>query len=298
MNLNLRAKGTFLAIIGTMLWGISGTVAQFLFQNKGFNPEWLVVIRLLLSGTILLLYGYIRSDKDIKTIWKSRRNRIDLLLFSILGMLGVQYTYFAAISHGNASTATILQYLSPVIITCYLIIKNKKLPSSQQIFAISLAMIGTFFIITKGNIHSLSLSKAALFWGVCSAICAAIYTLQPISLLKQFSSTAVIGWGMLIGGLFFSFINPPFNFIGIWSTSSILSLVFIVIFGTIIAFYCYLESLKYLIPIDASILSCVEPLSATFLSAIWLNTLFGLAEFTGIICVIVAVITLSFTNRQ
>ncbi|ETJ17877.1 hypothetical protein Q604_UNBC18710G0002, partial [human gut metagenome] len=27
MNLNLRTKGIFLVIIGTMLWGISGTVA-------------------------------------------------------------------------------------------------------------------------------------------------------------------------------------------------------------------------------------------------------------------------------
>ena len=204
MNLNLRTKGIFLVIIGTMLWGISGTVAQFLFQNKGFSPEWLVVIRLLSSGTILLLYGYISSDNDIKIIWKSKNNRISLFLFSILGMLGVQYTYFAAISHGNAATATILQYLSPVIITCYLIVKNKKLPTLKQMFAIILAMVGTFFIITRGNIHSLSLSKLALFWGISSAICSAIYTLQPISLLKQFSSTAVVGWGMLIGGLFFS----------------------------------------------------------------------------------------------
>ncbi|MEW9991517.1 DMT family transporter, partial [Clostridium butyricum] len=165
MNLNLRTKGIFLVIIGTMLWGISGTVAQFLFQNKGFSPEWLVVIRLLSSGTILLLYGYISSDNDIKIIWKSKNNRINLFLFSILGMLGVQYTYFAAISHGNAATATILQYLSPVIITCYLIVKNRKLPTLKQMFAIILAMVGTFFIITRGNIHSLSLSKLALFWG-------------------------------------------------------------------------------------------------------------------------------------
>lgn len=298
MNLNLRTKGIFLVIIGTMLWGISGTVAQFLFQNKGFSPEWLVVIRLLSSGTILLLYGYISSDNDIKIIWKSKNNRISLFLFSILGMLGVQYTYFAAISHGNAATATILQYLSPVIITCYLIVKNKKLPTLKQMFAIILAMVGTFFIITRGNIHSLSLSKLALFWGISSAICSAIYTLQPISLLKQFSSTAVVGWGMLIGGLFFSFIHSPFKFVGTWSFSSVLSLIFVIIFGTVIAFYCYLESLKYLVPTEASILGCIEPLSATFLSVIWLNVPFAFYEFIGTTCIIATVIILSFIKQQ
>ena len=132
MNLNSRTKGILLVIVGTMLWGISGTVAQFLFQQKGFDTEWLVVVRLLISGFLLLLYGYIKKDKNIINIWKSKEDSIKLILFGAIGMLGVQYTYFAAIKHGNAATATILQYLSPVIITCYLIIRNKKLPNIKR----------------------------------------------------------------------------------------------------------------------------------------------------------------------
>jgi drug/metabolite transporter (DMT)-like permease len=48
VNFQPRIKGIILVIIGSMLWGISGTVAQYLFQEKGFSPEWLVVIRLLI----------------------------------------------------------------------------------------------------------------------------------------------------------------------------------------------------------------------------------------------------------
>ena len=297
MNLNPRTKGITLVIIGTMLWGVSGTVAQFLFQQKSFNPEWLVVVRLLISGFILLLYGYLKKDKNIKNIWKEKNDRIILLLFGILGMLGVQYTYFAAIKHGNASTATILQYLSPVIITCYLIIRNKRLPNIIQLLSITLALIGTFFIITRGNINSLSLSKPALFWGIASAFCAAIYTLQPISLLKKYGSIATISWGMIIGGLAFSFIHSPFNFTGELSIVSIISVIFVIIFGTIITFYCYLESLKYLLPTESSVLSCIEPLSATILSVLWLNVSFGLPELIGTACIICTVILLSFSKN-
>ena len=298
MNLNSRAKGILLVIVGTMLWGISGTVAQFLFQQKGFDTEWLVVVRLLISGFLLLLYGYIKKDKNIINIWKSKEDSIKLILFGAIGMLGVQYTYFAAIKHGNAATATILQYLSPVIITCYLIIRNKKLPNIKQLIAIGLALIGTFFIITGGNIHSLSLSQLALFWGICSAFCSAIYTLQPVNLLKKYSSISVVGWGMVIGGLAFSFIHSPFDFSGELSFITIISSAFIVIFGTLIAFYCYLESLKYLVPTEASILGCIEPLSATILSVIWLNVHFGIAEFIGTTCIILTVIILSFSKEK
>lgn len=293
MNFKPRTKGILLVIIGAMLWGISGTVAQYLFQKKGFSPEWLVVIRLLVSGLILLLYAFIKNKQNIWEIWKSKHDSLSLIFFSIIGMLGVQYAYFAAIKYGNAATATILQYLSPVIITCYLAIRTKKNPNLQETIAIALAMLGTFFIITKGNIHSLSISKLAFFWGISSAFAAAFYTLQPRSLLTKWGSTLVVGWGMLVGGIAFSFIHEPWNFTGQWSLTSIFAVIFVVLFGTLIAFYCYLESLKYIQPTEASVLSSVEPLSAAFLSAFWLHVPWGIPECLGTVCIIVTIIILS-----
>lgn len=298
MKSNSRVTGILLVILGTMLWGISGTVAQFLFQQKGFTAGWLVAVRLLISGLALLIYGYIKKDTNLTKIWYSKKDRIKLILFGILGMLGVQYTFFAAINHSNAATAAILQYLSPVIITCYLVVRNKKLPNLKQLIAILLALTGTFFIITSGDIHSLSLSKLGLFWGIASAICSAIYTLQPVSLIKKYGSIVVVGWGMLIGGISFSFICSPFNFVGEVSLSSILGVLFVIVFGTIIAFYCYLESLKHLVPTETSILGCVEPLSATLLSILWLKVPFGFAEFLGTLCIILTVVILSFATES
>lgn len=49
-------------------------------------------------------------------------------------MLMVQYTYFAAIKHSNAATATVLQYAGPVIIAIYLAIKNKKSPDLSTLW--------------------------------------------------------------------------------------------------------------------------------------------------------------------
>ncbi|MBV4426578.1 DMT family transporter [Clostridium tyrobutyricum] len=298
MKFQSRIKGIMLVIIGAMLWGISGTVAQYLFQKKDFSPEWLVAIRLLASGLILLLYAFIKGNQDIWTIWRSKHTILSLILFSIIGMLGVQYSYFAAIKYGNAATATILQYLSPVLVTCYLAICTKKVPNSQEITAIILAMLGTFFIITKGNIYSISISKLALFWGISSAFAAAFYTLQPRSLLAKCGSTVVVGWGMLIGGIAFSFIHQPWDFTGKWSITSIFAVIFVVLFGTLIAFYCYLESLKYIQPTEASVLSSVEPLSAAFLSVLWLHIPLGMPQWLGTACIIFTVAILSCTKNK
>lgn len=293
MKSQWRGKGIVLVIIAAMLWGISGTVAQYLFQKKDFNSEWLVVIRLLASGVILLLYSVVKDKQNIFEIWKSKYDSSSLICFSVIGMVGVQYTYFAAIEYGNAATATILQYLSPVIILCYLAICTKKIPDIQEMIAIVLAMLGTFLIITKGSIYSISISKLALFWGICSAFAAAFYTLQPRLLIKKWGSTLVVGWGMLIGGIVFSFVHEPWVCNGQWSAASILSVIFVVLFGTLIAFTCYLESLKYIKPTEASVLSSVEPLSAAFLSVFWLHDSLGMAQWIGTVIIILTIIILS-----
>ena len=298
MKNSLRVKGLFLVTFGALLWGVSGTVAQYLFQSENFKPEWLVVIRMLISGILLLIIGLIKGDKNIFKIFTEKKDVFKLLLFSLFGMLGVQYTYFSAINHGNAATATILQYLSPVIITLYLSIRNKKLPTLKQILCVCMAMLGTFLIITKGTLTSLSVSNLGLFWGIASAFTSAIYTLQPVSLLKKYGSLCVVGFGMLIGGVAFSFIHSPFNCTGYWSLKSVLAIIFVVLFGTLIAFYCYLESLKYIEPSEASILSCIEPLSAAFISIIYLNVIFTPIQWLGSICIIITISILSIVKND
>lgn len=43
MNNKTRLKGMFLVIIGATLWGISGTVAQYLFQKRDLPPNGLLL---------------------------------------------------------------------------------------------------------------------------------------------------------------------------------------------------------------------------------------------------------------
>jgi drug/metabolite transporter (DMT)-like permease len=171
-------------------------------------------------------------------------------------------------------------------------------PNSKELIAVVLALLGIFLLVTQGNIKSLSISGLALFWGLSSAVALAFYTLQPHKLLAKWGSIIVMGWGMLIGGICFSFVHPPWVFEGNWSFSSFLAVVFIVIFGTLIAFYCYLESLKYISATETSLLACIEPLSSAVLSVIWLHVSFGLEECLGTLCIILTIVILSLFKKS
>jgi drug/metabolite transporter (DMT)-like permease len=296
--LTSRMKGIFLVLLGAGLWGVSGTVVQVLFHSYQFTPEWLVVIRLWMSSLILLAFCYIKDRKALWEIWKVREDRWRLLWFGIFGMLGVQYTFFATIAAGNAATATLLQYLGPAFVTIYVAFEQKRLPTIRQWAAILLALLGTFFLVSKGDPGKITISQGVLFWGLGSALTAAFYTIQPVKLLKKWGAPLVVGWGMLIGGIGFSFLQPPWQMEGEITGFTILLIVFVIVFGTVIAFYSFLESLQYLSPEESSVLACAEPLSSAIISVTLLHVPFGVTDWIGAACIISTIFLLSVKTES
>ncbi|SDC09733.1 EamA family transporter [Pedobacter soli] len=292
MHLNYK-QAVLLTLLAASLWGISGTFGQFLFNERDMNVEWLITVRLLISGSCLLLFARFREKADTMAIWREKKNIVPLLVFGIFGMLGVQYTYFAAIKHSNAATATVLQFTGPIIIALYLAAKYRRVPPFLELIAILLAILGTFLLVTQGRFDSLSISTTALFFGLASAVTLALYSLQPKMLMQKYNASIVAGWGMLIGGVAFCFIHAPWAIEGKWDYQTVISLAVIIILGTLIAFYAYLSGAKIIGAQKASLLASAEPLVAVIISVVWLKTSFGLIDWIGSLLIISTIFLLS-----
>jgi drug/metabolite transporter (DMT)-like permease len=295
-----RFKGILMVTVGAALWGLSGTAAQQLFQNIGVPTGWLVTVRLLFSGGILIAIGLLSKEREkVWGIWKDRKTRLEIIIFGVLGLLGVQYTYFASIETGNSAVATLLQYLAPIFITVYFILRYRVFPSLIDLTAIILALLGTFLLLTNGSIKNFAVSNISVAWGILSGIALAFYTLYPVHLLKKWGSIVVVGWGMIIGGVGLSFIHPPWKIdIHEWSFHTLSLIGFVIIFGTLIAFFLYMESLRYITPKETSLLSCTEPLVAVISAIVFLHVSFGLLQAIGALFVLAMVILLSFKSHQ
>lgn len=293
--MSTRIRGFSMVLAASLLWGVSGTVAQSLLQYYHFTTDWLVAARLLLSGVMLLLLSL--AGEKRQNVWKIFSSGADfgkLVIFALLGLLAVQYTYFASIELGNAATATLLQYLGPVFLTGYLVVRNRRLPSLAQMLALVLALLGTFLLITNGNPGSLSISTGAVLWGLASAVALAFYTLYPKPLLDRWGSTVVLGWGMLIGGIGLCLLTQPWQATNqIWTVQSALAVLFLVLFGTLIAFYLYLDSMRFILPSETSVLACAEPLSAVVATVVWLHVPFGFFEWLGAFCIVGTIFALA-----
>ncbi|MEJ6400330.1 EamA family transporter [Nicoliella lavandulae] len=283
-----QKKGITFAVVGSICWGMSGTIAEYLFATQHVSPLWLVGLRLLVAGILLLAWSGIIKHESIFSIWQDRSARLPLIGFSLLGMLPSQLAYFMAIKYGNAPTATVLQFLGPIFIIGYLTIAHRSLPSRVDIVSVILAVIGTFLLVTKGHFDSLALSIAALAWGIGAGLSQASYTLLPRKLLARFDARLVVGWGMTIGSLPFTvvLVREPMPTL---SFPVVASIFFIIIFGTMLAYLFYLNSVKYISPSATGMLSSFEPLTATVLSVTFLSTPLSFVQIIGGLFVIATV---------
>lgn len=294
-----RQLGLLMIISGATLWGISGPMIQWLFQHTELSSIEFLIVRLLSAG-IIILGALVLAKKDIFGIWRHPRHWMQLIIFGTLGMLGAQYAFIEAVYISNAVTATLFQFLGPVLITIYVALQLKKPPSIVQILSILAALIGVYLLITNGSVDNIVLSKAAIFMGLLTATGFAFYTLQPKALITKWGTLVIIGWGMLIGGIALYLFNPQFSFQKFGNALAVSTtgmLILIIISGTL-SFVLYIGSLKYLSATESSLLSSIEPLVAAIVSIIWLNESFGAFQLMGGVFIVAAVTLLSLPEKE
>lgn len=293
-----RLTGFSLVICGAILWGLSGTAAQQLFHADGFTVSWLVCVRMCGAGILLILIS-LGGGRRPFDLFRSVRAIVQLVIFAIIGLFAVQYTYFASVATGNAATATFLQYMGPLFITIYLAARVKQWPRPVEIIAVLLALVGTFLLVTNGSFHTLAVPWTCAIWGLLSALALAFYTIYPSHLTARYGLAPVVGFAMLIGGICAGTLSPPWRTSAQhWSLESAGLVIFVVLFGTFVAFYVYLASMRYITPTETSLLGGAEPLSAAFVAAIWLHTPFTSVMALGGLCILSTVAVLGLARSR
>lgn len=290
--------GVLLTIIGGCFWGFSGTCGQYMFDNKGVTSKWLVPIRLTTAGILMLIYFIGKEKGRAFRIWKKKTDMIDILIYGIAGLMLCQFSYFCTIELSNAGTATVIQYIAPALIMLMVCMQEKRVPKTTEIAALLLAILGIFLIATHGNIHQLAISKEALFMGLLSALTVMLYNLQPRRLLARYSSPYILAWGMTVGGIVLALIFKPWQYSVKLDAGVFAGLFGVTVIGSIGGFSLYMQGVKMIGPSRASLYSCVEPIAATVLSAVWLKVPFAPIDIVGFVCIIATILILGWADLK
>ena len=262
-------RGTALTITGGFLWGLAGVFGKYSFEYKGVMAPWLVNVRLIIAGIILLMRAYMVQKNGIFRIWKNKRHVFRMLVYGVIGIAGCQMTYYMAVQDSNAGIATVLQYTAPVMIMVLLAIRNRKLPEGNEILALVLAFGGTVLLATHGNLTQLSVSKTTLVLGLASAVATVFYNLVPGNMMDIYGTFSMVG-----------------------------CIAVVIIFGTVMSFSCYMEGVRLIGGSKASLFASVEPLTATVMSVLFMHVAFSGMDLAGFVGIIAGVIILSLPKKK
>lgn len=293
MKQNFRACGFLYAALAGILWGITGPLGQYLFNDKGIVPEWLVPYRLLMAGGLILVWLAVKRGRCVLDVWKNKKDGIHLVIYGVAGMMTVQYSFFAAVEASNGGTATVLQYLSPVMMIVFFAVVKRVLPAGNDIAAVITALVGIFLLSTNGNIHTLVITPKGLLLGLLCAVFTCIYSVLPKRLLDIYDAQTICGWAMLIGGIFLTAWKRPWT-LGVQADAEVWGLqILLVTLGTILPFVFSMEGIRRIGPVYTNLLSSIEPVVASIVTWAALGTSFGKIEILGFVCIIATIFILA-----
>lgn len=296
MAKNSKFKWITFGILAAISWGISGLFGKILFQSTSMSAMMLTQIRMVIGGIVILGISIILKH-DIFAMFKDWRMVINLVLYAILGMIPDQLFYFITVDYGNASIATILQYLGPFFIMLYMALFHHQIPSRLEIISAIVAFFGVMIIATDGKFTSMEITPKVLFWGILSAIGVMLNTILPRPLLKKYNALDVTGWGLIVAGISLIAGHPEiqeiqFNFVNIFN------ILVVSILGTALAFLFYMLSLEHISPTIVSLLDAFEPITATLGSVLFLGLTLHLPDIWGMLLILIAVIGLNYQPQS
>ena len=287
-----RWRGFFCTLIGGIGWGFSGACGQYLFLYQEVDPMWLTVVRMLSAGLILSILFVLPHARAMRPMLRPGTQWLWLVIYALGGLMISQFGYLSAVKYTNSGTATMLVYLNPVFILLCVCVLAKRFPLKKELIAIVFALMGTFFMATHGNLSHLVISSQGLFWGIASAVGIAVYTILPVQCLSKYPTQALMAIGMFVGGFIMAFavdfVHIPYRL----DYHGYLAMALIILLGTVAAFLLYMQGVADLGSVKASMIACVEPISAAVFSLLWFDAHFVLMDYLGFACILATIFVL------
>ena|SRR5215813_3645486 len=252
-----------------LIWG-----STWLFIKLGLQdlpPFSFAAIRFLIASLILALLIAARR-------LHVPRGRNDLLLISLTGILSFTLNYglvFWGEQYITSGLAALLQSMLPAF---GLIIAHYYLPGEPltvpRIVGVVLGVIGVGVIFS----NQLRVSGPKALWGsaalVLSALCAAFANVIVKAYCKHIDPV-VLAAGQMMSGLVLLFLigisleGNPFRFH--WTWIALISLLYLAVVGTVIAFSLYYWLIRNMNVTDTMMIALVTPVVAVFLGMIALK---------------------------
>lgn len=255
-------------------------------EGGGFPPFTLGLTRMLVAGTLLLLWGKLRGDRLLPT-----RKELPVLIGSGLLMFPMANGLVNwSEQHAASGIAALTVASAPIWTALIEAILDRRAPSSRLIFSLFTGFIGIGLLSAPSLLQGASADTVAIMALLVASFCwsagSILQSRRQVSLSPRVSS----GYQHLIGGVGFALIvmllREP---LPTPTTDAWLAWGFLVVFGSFIAFTAFVNALQRL-PVRVTMTyAYVNPVFAVILGAVILDEAITAWTVAGAVFVLLGV---------
>ena len=252
-----RTRTTILGyVVLCLIWGSTWLGIRILVRDV--PPLEAAGVRFLISGALLVLLAMLQ-----KRPWPSHPHSWNALFVLGLTIMAIPYgLLFWAEQFVTSSLAAILFCASPLVVALFTpLMTHRRVPRSA-IFGMVVAFGGLVMILYTGlSTNQSLLGGVAVLVAVVLSAWSIVYAKGRLHEIDSVIATGVqllVGALALLGGSWVFEAHRPAH----WTSSALLSLGFLVIFGSCIAFVIYYWLLKRMQPYQLATTSLVVPIVA------------------------------------
>ncbi|MCG3217112.1 MAG: DMT family transporter [Candidatus Heimdallarchaeota archaeon] len=272
-------------------WSLTPVIGDYLIdKDHQLSAYQLSFFRYLIAA--VALYVILRFQTNIKNtdIISSLRNKWKAYILISIPSALMPVLLFLAVRTTTGSSASFLLNSNIILIPIIAFIIIREKIRKSYIVALSISLIGLFFVIFDENLLNLgNLSLGAITGNLLafgSGFCWALYTVFLKKFFSEDNPLLVTFLSLLMGSIylvFFAFLVPPTEMSINWL--GIILIIVLAVISTTLAYSYWLDILSYLTTTQTGIIQALVPL----FSVIWSVSFLGdrVSYFFGIGAVLI-----------
>lgn len=297
MPKNIDVKLIVSMIIVGLVWGTTFLGISIAIETI---PTWYsTAIRNFIAASILFII--LLFQKEFKWIgWKSLKQQLILSVLMLVFANGFTTVAEQTLPSGLTS---IISAVNPVVIFLLSIAFQLQKPTWKGVLGVLLGFSGVLFIFKDGlgdilnpnyKTGVLFLSIAILSWGLGTIYAKKISNTSTNLVLNLFYQFALASLIQIV----LSVIFHPNSEIESWSGKSLGAVIYLAIFGSVIALFCYQYALQKVTPIQVSILTYVNTVIAVFLGWYIKNEVVTKDFIIAVVLIIIGVFVINYKGKK
>ncbi|MGI9197958.1 MAG: EamA family transporter [Candidatus Nanopelagicales bacterium] len=299
-----QAAGAVMYLVAAFLFALNGSVAKAQME-AGLSAAQVTEARTLGCALVLLVYLLIVNRASLKV----RRSEIPfLLLFGVLAYAITPFVFFVSVSLLPVAIATLLAFLSPVLVALWL--RFVKQEAVGRSIWLALALVISGLLLVSQVWAGWTLNPLGVLFGLITAVALAAYLLLGEEGARRRDVMSLAFWGFAIAAVTWAILAPWWNFPWpVLSTTTSLfegaltgipvwSLIILMIIVSVVPFVLVLMSLQRIGAQRGGILGTTEPVWSALIAFLVLGETLTPVQGLGGLVVLAGVIVAELASQR